>query len=42
MLSIFNLIFFPKLHCSNENHVKKIISMLLSLLFVIMLTLLSS
>ena len=26
MLSLFNLIFFPKLHCSNENHVIKIIS----------------
>ena len=24
MLSIFNLIFFPKLHCSNKNHVKKL------------------
>ena len=42
MLSLFNLNFFPKFHCSNENHVIKIISIFLSLLSVIILTLLSS
>ena len=42
MLSLFNLIFFPKLHCSNENRVKKIVSIFLSLLFFVILTLLFS
>ena len=37
MLSLSNLIFFPKLHYSSENHGKKI-SIFFSLLFIIVLT----
>ena len=38
---LFNQFFPPKLHCSNENHIKKIMIIFLSLLLIIILTLFS-